>query len=60
MIVIYLENGFEAVLQRHHARLAASLLEKLEWIKVDPYKIDLILQLPVTTMIIWNSGGMVC
>ncbi len=43
MIVIYLEKGFEVVLQRHHARLAASLLEKLEWIKADPYKIDLIL-----------------
>jgi len=43
MIVIYLESGFEVVLQRHHARLAASLLKELEWIKGDPYKIDLIL-----------------
>ncbi|GEM68001.1 hypothetical protein SMI01S_16070 [Sphingobacterium mizutaii NBRC 14946 = DSM 11724] len=43
MIVVYLEKGFEVVLQRHHARLAASLMEKLEWIKGDPYKIDLIM-----------------
>lgn len=43
MIVIYLEKGFEVVLQRHHARLAASLMEKLEWIEANPYKVDLIL-----------------
>lgn len=43
MIVTYVENGFEAVLQRHHGRLAAALMAKLEWIKGDPFKVDLIL-----------------
>ncbi|KGE12563.1 DUF3891 family protein [Sphingobacterium deserti] len=43
MIVTYLQNGFEAVLQRHHARLAASLMANLIWVKEDPNKIDLIL-----------------
>jgi hypothetical protein len=43
MIVTYLEEGFEAVLQRHHAHLAATLMSRLKWINEDPYQIDLIL-----------------
>lgn len=43
MIVTYLENGFEAVLQRHHAHLAASFMAELTWLTDDVHRVDLIL-----------------
>lgn len=43
MIVTYQENGFEVVLQRHHAKLSAGFMEELKWIQKDEHRLDLIL-----------------
>ncbi|MGK9123821.1 DUF3891 family protein [Olivibacter sp. SA151] len=42
MIVTYTDRGFEIVLQRHHGRLAAAILNQLKWLEADPFKLDVL------------------
>ncbi|WP_134088462.1 DUF3891 family protein [Olivibacter sp. XZL3] len=43
MIVTYKENGWDVILQRHHGKIAATLLNQLTWVKDDQRKLDLLL-----------------